>query len=486
MSRRITALLLALAMSGVLFATALAEEDTAEQSAQTAQAEAQSETTADNAATKSTAEGAQGETDTAAALVQETTQENEADANVPDLSPVADLTFAQVEERVRNNNLTILALEENIAAVEATDYKELLRDLDDQLDELEDAKDGIEALIGQLQSSVEPPLTSGEESNVDLKLYGQVTVNNLLTKALASATVASLESSIESLEDTIADIRSGKTQKTAQDGIRQMENLEDQVVVGAENLYMTVLELQNTRSALERSLESMDRTIQEMELRYQLGQISALQLQQAKGGRTQIESGIATLESSMDGAVVQLEMMVGADVTGRMRVAEVPEISDALVEAIDYEKEVESAKERSYDLYAARVTLNDAEEDYKEAKKEHGKNTYERKMAEHQWQAAQYTYQAAEQSFEAQFRALCASVKDYHQILKAKETALAIEQADFEAQKLKYEQGSISKNTYLTAQDDLAAARDEVTTAKHNLYTAYRSYEWAINSGVMG
>ena len=56
MSRRITALLLALAMSGVLFATALAEEDTAEQSAQTAQAEAQSETTADNAATKSTAE----------------------------------------------------------------------------------------------------------------------------------------------------------------------------------------------------------------------------------------------------------------------------------------------------------------------------------------------------------------------------------------------------------------------------------------------
>ena len=110
MSRRITALLLALAMSGVLFATALAEEDTAEQSAQTAQAEAQSETTADNAATKSTAEGAQGETDTAAALVQETTQENEADANVPDLSPVADLTFAQVEERVRNNNLTILAL----------------------------------------------------------------------------------------------------------------------------------------------------------------------------------------------------------------------------------------------------------------------------------------------------------------------------------------------------------------------------------------
>lgn len=265
-----------------------------------------------------------------------------------------------------------------------------------------------------------------------------------------------------------------------------MENLEDQVVVGAENLYMTVLELQNTRSALERSLESMDRTIQEMELRYQLGQISALQLQQAKGGRTQIESGIATLESSMDGAVVQLEMMVGADVTGRMRVAEVPEISDALVEAIDYEKEVESAKERSYDLYAARVTLNDAEEDYKEAKKEHGKNTYERKMAEHQWQAAQYTYQAAEQSFEAQFRALCASVKDYHQILKAKETALTIEQADFEAQKLKYEQGSISKNTYLTAQDDLAAARDEVTTAKHNLHTAYRSYEWAINSGVMG
>ena len=50
---------------------------------------------------------------------------------------------------------------------------------------------------------------------------------------------------------------------------------------------------------------------------------------------------------------------------------------------------------------------------------------------------------------------------------------------------LKYEQGTISKNALLTAQDDLAAAEETVATAQRNLFSAYNNYRWAVDSGIL-
>ena len=50
---------------------------------------------------------------------------------------------------------------------------------------------------------------------------------------------------------------------------------------------------------------------------------------------------------------------------------------------------------------------------------------------------------------------------------------------------LKYRRGMISKNDYLAAKDDLAEAQDAVTTAQHNLFTAYSAYDWAVRFGVL-
>ena len=50
---------------------------------------------------------------------------------------------------------------------------------------------------------------------------------------------------------------------------------------------------------------------------------------------------------------------------------------------------------------------------------------------------------------------------------------------------LKYRQGTISRNALSDAEDDLAEAKDAVETARRNLFTAYRTYYWAVNYGVM-
>ena len=465
MGRRIVSVLLALALGSSLLVTALADGDTDGATvAETGTLEPLTETTGGAAAPVSE-EGT-------------TTGACNPELTVPRPDPVGQLSFANLETRVRENNLSVLALQETMEAVKVTDYKELRGDLEDQLDALEDMTDGIKALMQGLGTVVPPSSEDGSPSLV-------LDANDRLTQLLAGYVLGTLESSTDSLEDAIADIRSGKTQKQAEDAVRQMENGQDQYVIGAESLYITVLELQNTRAGLERTLEAMDRTVQEMELRYSMGQISALQLQQVKNGRVQIRSGLDTLNNSMEGAVIQLEMMVGADITGKMTVTEVPEITDAQVDAVNYETDLDEVRQKSYDLYAAKTALEDAEEEYKDAKKDYGKNTYQRKAAEHKWQAAQYTYQAAVQSCEARFRACCGAVTDYRQIVRAKESALALQEATFQSMELKYQRGMISKNDYLAARDDLETARDAVTTAKHDLFTAYRAYEWAVRFGVL-
>ena len=50
---------------------------------------------------------------------------------------------------------------------------------------------------------------------------------------------------------------------------------------------------------------------------------------------------------------------------------------------------------------------------------------------------------------------------------------------------LKYRQGNLSRNALLDAEDELTEAKDAVETARRNLFTAYRTYYWAVNYGVM-
>ena len=60
----------------------------------------------------------------------------------------------------------------------------------------------------------------------------------------------------------------------------------------------------------------------------------------------------------------------------------------------------------------------------------------------------------------------------------AEESACAVD-------RLKYEQGTISKNALLTAEDDLTAAKEAVNTAARNLFSSYNNYRWAVDHGIL-
>ena len=149
-------------------------------------------------------------------------------------------------------------------------------------------------------------------------------------------------------------------QKDNADVVRQLNNLQDQIVMAGESLDAALTAMEGQGTGLRQQLEGLDRTVEEMELRYQLGQISAMQLAEVKSGRTALESGLATLRMNVRNYKLQLEMLIGAEQTGEIALGPLPEVTAEQLSQMDLEKDLAAAREKSYELYDAAKTLEDA------------------------------------------------------------------------------------------------------------------------------
>ena len=363
---------------------------------------------------------------------------------------VGTVSFANVSRRLRENNLSVLSLEENINAIKAIDYEKMGDDIRKKLN-------GI----------------------ADYQWY-------LIMKDQSIA-AQSLSSSYNSLKDSFDDIRDGKLQEDNEAVIRQLENAQDQVAMAGESLYIALTEMELNGQTLSRSITALDRTIKELNLRYDLGQISALTLEQTKAGRTSALSGQETLTMNICTYKTQLEQMIGAELTGKIKLQGLPQVTGQQLAAMDLDKDLAAAKEASYTLFAAQRTLDDARDDFKDTAEANMYNTgkYQYVAAQHQWQAAQYTYNAAVQSFETSFRTLYLQVKDYQQVLQAAKTALAMEQDNFAAAQKKHDLGNLSDNALADAKDKVSEAQDKVDGAAIDLFSAYNNYRWAVDHGIL-
>ena len=224
-----------------------------------------------------------------------------------------------------------------------------------------------------------------------------------------------------------------------------------------------------------------------MELRYQLGQISALQLSEVKAGRSSLTSGLSTLRMNMEVYKAQLEQLLGAEITGQISLGTIPTVTAEQVAAINPEADLAAYKEKSYELYEAKKTLEEAQEEFEDARDEYkaDEKKQEYRSAQRTWQAAQYTYNDTVQSCELKFQTICRQVKDYQQIWEAAKVSLACQQESYKASELKFQQGTISQNALLTAGDDLRTAEEKVENAASDLFSAYNTYCWAVQHGIL-
>lgn len=411
MKKRITALLLALALAAPLCPSAFAEDEP-----------------------KDVIAGPDAETEA---------------AYEPD--PEGSASFANLERRVRENNLQYLAIQENVTNLENFKYDQIYESLRTQLNNI---------ASGQYFLSV-----TGQGDSYQ---------------------AVSLSQAYDSLRGQFDAIKNGDLQEDNAGVLRQLRNLQNQIVMGGETLYMAVTSMEAREASLERQLEALDRSLEELALRHRLGQVSALQLSQARTGRAQLSSALATLRMNIWTNKSQLEQMLGAEQTGALALGAVPGVTEEELSAMDLEADLKTARELSYELFDARETLKEAKEAYGAlggAGAASGRQ--EVISARHGVQAAQYTYDNTVQTYELRFRTLYAQVKDYGQILEASKAAVGSKEASYAASELKYRQGNISKNALLDAEDELTEAKEAVRSAENDLFTAYNNYCWAVKTGIL-
>ncbi len=285
-------------------------------------------------------------------------------------------------------------------------------------------------------------------------------------------------------------IKEGDMQENNADTVRQLKNLQNQIVMAGETTYIALAAMELQQDGLERQLAALDRQITELDLRYELGHISSLTLKQARSGRASLNSGLATLGMNLDVYKGQLELLIGAEITGNISLGALPAVSQEELDAMDLEKDLETAKANSWALYEAAETHKEAREkyngyggDYGQSYAADGDRAYT--QARHTYYSAKYNYDNTVQNFELGLRGLYLKVKDCRQILSAARTALAVEQDNYAVAQLKQSQGTLSRNALLEAGDKLKEAREKAAGAENDLFSAYNAYRWAVDYGIL-
>ena len=435
MNRRTIALILALTVTLALGASAATAESAAPKTAETDPAAA--ETAAPDTKREETvfaaAESAAG-TETAA----------------PDAAGT--LSFGNIGLRMIENYYPMLALQEMVNDIESHDYDFRSENLRMRINEI-GAMDPTAAMLS----------------------------GNMTAYSMAQAGASQLRQSYD-------DLLSGETKKDDESALRQYRNAQNQTVVYGETLYLLVASLEAQDGSVARGLAKLDRSLRELRLREQLGQIPAMTVEQVENTRTQTLSAQKTLAMNREKYLMTLKSMVGVALDEPLTLREVPKVSPEQLAAMDLEADLVKAKEASYELFDAKKQIDDFfKGGYTDVMKAYGSSSkiFEVSQAKHYLQMLRYQYEDACVSFELNFRTLYAQVQDDAQVLSAKRAALAQQEKEYAASALKYEQGNISANALADAKDVLADAKDAVADAERELFSVYRSYTWAVDYGIL-
>lgn len=381
------------------------------------------------------------------------------------------VAWEELAERVRTGSFGVLAVSEQIQQIESIDYEKMEKSLRDQINEIGKAQSMLlsgAAAYNQMASAAQTPAEI---------------VNVAAAQAELTSTLESLQNASNTLRPIYDDVRDGTTQKENADTVRLLQNGVDQIVAGSQSLYLSILSLERTYADGMRGVATIDRSFAELQLRQQLGQVSKQTVQGVEQTRANTVTQLEALESSIVTCKAQLQALMGEEPTGEMTLGALPELEDAVLDALDQSADMERAKEKSTELFSAKKTLDDAKLEW--AKCSYAPHTYQYAMAEHAWNAAQMTYQAKVQSFETSFQTLCRTIADDRTAVRNKQEAAAYAETVLKSEQTRCDRGLISKNKLAEAQDNLTAAQSELEGARLKLFQDYHAYENAVNLGIL-
>lgn len=383
-------------------------------------------------------------------------------ANVVDSSLVGatitsrSITLRGIDTTLRNNNKTIKMNAETLKSLDEMDPEEALIFLPNEA-ALKEARAAAEQMLYTVENTT---FLEDESAN-------QVLINSLLV---------SINGTIMQIDTTLASIYSGE--ESVEDAVQELDNQfaaakrgyeyqADMLVYSAETMYISIATLKLSVDDVERGLNTLDRSIAEMEKRYELGQISKLTLEQVKHQRTSVYSQLQTLSYSIEELELSLGALLGWDVGTKASVSALTPITTSQLNQINYKKDLTSALENSYNIWTAQENIRIITNDL---------STTAQKTS---LEAAKMSRTIAERDMTQGFMTKFNAIGEKQRLVSVAKEDYEFQKTLYEATKKQYNLGVISKNTLLSAEDDLASAEAAINAAQYDLVLAYNDYTWA-------
>lgn len=236
----------------------------------------------------------------------------------------------------------------------------------------------------------------------------------------------------------------------------------NQLIKGAETLYVALVAMEDGLDAMNRGLETLNRAVAIVEKQQELGMASAYDVEKLHYQRSQLQSQIESLKFQIASNKVTLEGMCGMELSGSVKLGALPMPTQAELDAVSYDKMLNTAMGRNVDVANAEISYNT---------KSSGAN--------------KNALSGTKTTFAAKFKVVCMSIPENSRLVTAAQETVDFQQRTFDIAAKKYELGMLSHEEYLSAKSDLDSAQDDLKTAQRNLFSAYRAYVNATQYGLV-
>ena len=389
------------------------------------------------------------------------TLEREGINAAPPVQDAQNIGFTGLEKTVRANNLTIQSFHKTLAGIANTDLDAqfFMQELQyqAQLNQYKAEYDAYNSYVQALQA------LGSSDGAVEAQLQLAMTLRTLAQKGMDS-----MQMTIDGLDDA-QEAAQDQLDETYAETKAQLDNTANQIVVGAQTAYLGIISTREGIETLDRNLAALDRQIAAVEKQVELGMAAPLTLENLQQSRRSVAAQRETLELVQQTAENQLSLLCGNTAGTTVKPTVAPTVTSKQLSDMNYTTDLAQAMENSYSIWSAQTAVRKASNDYED----------DVTSTVDAYEAAKLTLENTEESMTNSFRQMYLDVQDKKRLLDEAQAAYDMEEKNFAVDQLQYDRGMISQMDYLTAQDDLAAKQDAVTTAEHDLFTAYNTYDWA-------
>ena len=385
-----------------------------------------------------------------------------ADIETPQ-SQIVSVKYSDIDQMVRTSNQTIRA---NVKSLDSLQNNDVIAEKQQELSSSAAALQDVNKMLQNAYAAINTPgvAVTSEQQAISASLQGSMASINAICSILSAQ-----KSQLDVSEDTI-----DKTEL-------QMKQSADQIVIAAQQLFVSYHFLNSQRSALIQKQKLSDDTIQIAKQKYDLGFMTATELLTAQQTSQSIRSSIAALVLQMQTVKNNLRVLMGYSKDYDLNFSSLPSVDTSFISKMNDATDYQTALDANYTLRLKKMEKDIADEN----RDDDSNSNDDPDSTVLDYQSAALNYRIAINTFDASFRRVFDAVHLKQEQLATELSNQQSKVKTLDMQTKKWSVGQISAMDLETAQQDVSAQNAAVQQAEINLFTSVEQYRWALNGTII-